>query len=599
MRRRADLALYQKSAALIENLVPMRTGGVRLRPGASAIADLTSLNAKRILPFVISVREHYIVVLSPLRLYIFGLGLSGTYENLSGDGFVTEYQENEIPEIQIAYNYDRVVLVQRNHPPFVIQKSTEGGWNAGNIVLDVTTDAFNYTYDDEGNETKSALQYDYKGLFTENNFPSVAAFFSSRLWLGAPTEYPYRIWASVPFEYTNFQTTEYYNALDESVTTDQYLDAIQGAGETLEDLGDGHCWEVTKSVDPNTGIVIVTSAVYDYEDGIKGQLVGHKEYNEEDNTWGPVVYDGASWSYSYKYTRAVRIVSDIPTESSALMLDMAGDKDETISWLAGCGNLIFVGTASSEWSMAAGINALAKSNSHLVSFGSAPFLQSCYGVKNIFYVQSGGKTLRTIYTGEDDAPMFRDLSFQCSDILAAGVKEMAWQRVPEPRLYCVLKDGTMAVLCYDMDYDISAWCKWTFSEKVKSISVIDTEDGQEVFILMEDEEGTLTLARLDNGVFTDIGVPFKGHLITNNLDSISSLSLTKKTYAVAVDSMSTRFKAGVVGTPLSASFDYESDLIKLNAWTRPSSSGLRYEFEGFEGEDMIILAIVIETEANN
>lgn len=594
MRRRTDLALYQKSASMIENAVPMRTGGVRLRPGMVSELDLTAKGTVRIIPFVISVREHYILALSPKRLYILGLGLSGAYEDVSDGGFATEYTEAEIQEIQSAHNNERIILVQRNHPPFAVEKGDTGGWSAGNLVLDSSTDAYNYTYDDEGNETKTVLSYDYQGLFTTNNFPSVAAYHANRLWLGASAEHPYRMWASRPFEYSNFQTIEYYNYLDESVTVDQYLDAIQGAGETREELDDGNIWIVTKTVDASTGIVVTTSVIQDED----GTLLGHREYDPETDTWGDPVYDGTSWTYSFKYTRAVQAVDSTTTEACALELDMASDRDETISWLASNGSYIFVGTASSEWAMPSSINALNQTINKLTSYGSAPFMQSCYGVKNIFYIQSGGKLLRSIYT-DGSGVAYAELTYQCPDILSSGVAEMAWQRVPEPRLYCVLKDGTMAVLCYDTDYDINAWCVWKSEAAFRSISIVDTEDGQEVFILAEETDGSLHLARFQSGVFTDEGTPFTAVIRTNDLDSVSTMLYTKKSYRIAADSMHTRFSARMNSKPPAVAYDYSRNLVKLWNWTEPTDNGLRAEFRSFEGEDMILLAVIAEMEVSD
>lgn len=610
MRRRVDLAVYQKSAALIENLVPMRTGGVRLRPGTVFEADLTEMKAERIIPFVISVREHYIVVLSSGRLYILGLDISGRYENQTGEGFVTEYTSSEIKEIQVAQNNDLMILVQRNHPPFALQKGAEGGWQAGTINLDVSTDAYNYAYDEDGNETKSALLYDYQGLFTTNNFPSVAAFCANRLWLGASVEHPYRMWASKPFEPMNFQTEDYYNYLEESASVSQYMDAIAGAGETSEILkepvlGDnqeetapGEIWQVTKTVDSTLGIVVSTNGIYEYhKDGSIGTLLGHREYDQETNTWGDPIYDGSDKVYTFSYTKPVYSIDSTVVENSALMLDMASDRDESISWIAYSGDSLFVGTASSEWVMPSSINALSPSISKIASYGSAAFKQSCYGVKNIFYIQSGGKLMRSIAASAEGFS-FIELTYQCDSILSAGVAEMAWQRVPEPRLYCILSDGSLAVLCYDIDYDINAWCRWTFPHKAKSIAVIDTEEGQTVFIIFEDEDGALSMASFKEGVYLDIAENFTGHLITNNLDSSSSMFHTKKAYQVGVDSMRTRFSAGVAGASLSKSYSYDRDLIKLDPWTNPNYNGLRYEFKGFEGEDMVLLAVMIETEAS-
>lgn len=600
MRRRSDLQIYQNSASLIENAVPIRTGGVRLRPGMKHQIDLTDKKALRIIPVVISVREHYLVVICIGKLFIYGLGLSGAYENISGEGFVVPYTSSEIPEIQIAHNYEMLILVHRNHPPLVIEKGSTGGWNAGTIVLDTSTDAYNYTYDEDGNESKASVEYDYEGLFTKNNYPSVAAFHSSRLWLGASNEHPYRMWASKPFEYTNFQTEDYYNYLDESVSVEQYMDALKGSGETQELLEDGaYCWRVSKTVDPNSGVVTVVSAVYLWDAGSAsiGKLVGHREYDPETDTWGDIIFDEADWTYSYSYTKPVYKLDTVVREDSAMMLDMASDRDETISWLAANGDYIFVGTASSEWVMPSSITALSPVITKIASYGSAPYLQSCYGVKNIFYVQSGGKRMRSIYTTGGVA--FQELTYQCSDILSAGVKEMAWQRVPEPRLYCVLGDGSLAVLCYDEDYGINAWCVWKSSLKFRSVAVIDDEEGQEVFFLADREDGKISAVSIEDGLFTDDeDYSFSARVRTNNLDSTETQLYTKKSFRVAADSMHTKFTANMNDRAPARAYDYNKDLVVLWNWTQPTDNGLRAEFKSVPNEDMVLLSVMVETEVS-
>ena len=595
MRRRLDLAMYQKSASLIENAVPMRTGGVRLRPGTERLTDLSSIGALRLIPFTISVREHYLLVLSLGKLYIYGLDISSHYVNVSGEGFTTPYTtQDEIYEIQSAQDYEKVILVQRYHPPIVVQRSSLGGWNVGNITLDAVTDAYDYSYDEEGNETASAVTYDYAGLFTTNNFPSVVAFHASRLWMGSSMEHPYRMWASKPFESFNFQTEEYYNYLDESITVNQYMDAVAGAGERREELDDGNFWIVTKTVDANTGVVVMTSVIQDED----GTVLGHREYDPESDSWGDPIYDNASWSYSYNYTKPVQKLDSVIREDSALMLDMASDRDETISWLASTGDLIYVGTASSERVMPSSIHALSQTITKVGSYGSKSFLQSCYGARNIFYVQSGGRLLRSI-SSSSAGTAYRDLTYQCSDILSSGVRSMAWQRVPEPRLFCVLNDGTIAVLCYDEDYDLDAWCRWTSDLDFMSIAVIDTEEGQEVFALAADDKGGRFMMRFSEGLYKDDGQhAFTARLITNNLDAANAMMYTKKSYRIAADSMHTRFKARVNDKSQSSSFSYSRDLVMLWNWTQPTDTGLRVEFESFPGEDMILLAVMIETEAS-
>lgn len=606
LRRRPDLALYAKSASLIRNMVPMITGGVTNRPGLAAEADITGLGIVRLIPFVISVEEHYIIALAPGKLYIYGPDITGKYANVSEDGFETAWSASEIAEIQAAHSYTKTILVQRNHPPVVVERGSTGGWSVGTIALDSSTDAYTYTYDEEGNETKTALSYDYKGLFTLNNFPSVAAYHANRLWLGAPTEHPYRIWASKPFEDMDFQTEEYYNYLDEGATTDQYMDAIAGAGETSEVLKEpyqgngewkpGELWRVSKTVDSASGIVVSMNAVYEYfHTGDTGNILGHREYDAETDSWSDVVYDNASWTYSFKYTRAVYELDSDITSQSAMMLDLASSMDERISWIASSGATIFIGTASSEWMMPSSADALSPSVGKAASYGSAAHIQSCYGSRGIFYIQSGRKRMRYVSVS-GSGYSFSEPTFQCPDLLAKGAVDMAWQRVPEPRLYCVLADGTLAVLSYDEDYQVNAWCLWDSAYSIRSIAAVDTEDGQEVFALAE-KEGAAFLMRFDDGLYADNGEPFTASLITNDIGSTETMPLIKKTFRVSADSMGTRFRARISGTSsFSSSFDYSRKLVRLWNWTRPTDEGIRAEFEGFPGEPFTLLAVMAETE---
>ena len=598
LRRRCDIQSYQYSARLLENVVPIRTGGVRLRPGTS-LSFTPPEGAARIIPFVVSVDLGYILAIAPGRLYIYGLDISGKYVDISGGGFIAPWETaDEICEIQYTQDYEKVVLVQRNHPPFVVQRSGTA-FSAGSIVLETSTDAFVYSYDDSGKETKSPLAYDYTGLFTLNNYPSVVAFCGSRLWFGASTEHPYRLWASRPFDHFNFQTEYYYNRIDDSVTSEQYLDAIQGASETEEKLDDGNIWRVEKDVNPTMGTVTSTNAIYEpAADGALGDILGHREYDPETDTWGDPVYDGKSWTYAYSYTKPVYILDSTQRADSAMMLDMGLDRNETISWIAYGGAFLFVGTASTEWAIPSDANPQSYRIDRVDSCGSAMHIQPSYGSQSIFFVQSGGKRLRSIQSSSAGTAI-GDLTYACSSILSAGVREMAWQRVPDPRLYAIMGDGSIAILCYDAAYQVSAWCVWTMQGiKAESIAVMDTPDGQDVYLLCSrgDEKGVLILTDSETSDWG--GNDFIAHIETNFIDTLSTVLYTKRTYRVGVDSMKTRFKAGVPGTTLSSSYDFNYRMIMVYPWTTPSFEGLSVEIESLPGEPFILLTLVVETEVS-
>ena len=66
------------------------------------------------------------------------------------------------------------------------------------------------------------------------------------------------------------------------------------------------------------------------------------------------------------------------------------------------------------------------------------------------------------------------MTYTADHILASGVKDWAFQRVPEPRAYMVLGSGDLAVLSYNKMYQIQGWARWTFSGDAKSVAVLDT-----------------------------------------------------------------------------------------------------------------------------
>ncbi len=572
VRRRADLSITQQGALLLENATPLTTGGITLRPGMVRLASADGI--ERILPFVISVTEHYILAFAIGRLYIYQEDLStGEYENISGDGFILPYKsKDDIRRIRPATTNNIVVLANRDYPPYVIQKGLSGGFSVSVITLDTSTDRVDTVTDDEGKETEVPYQWDYQGLFTKNNYPATAAFIANRLWFAGSKEYPYRFWASRPFNYWNFQTEDYYETIDESVKPEEYLDAIQKYPSSVTDNEDGTETRVTSTVS-DQGYVVITTAKYDTE---TDELIGTVETE-----------------YVY-YTRPTVTWNTIEREDCALMLDVATDRDEHIEWISAAGEYIYLGSASSEHALPYAINALTMARSKVGSFGSADSLTCTNGQRNIFYVQSGKRKLRTI--GPD---LMGDLTTYSPEILSKGVVELHWQRVDQPRLHCVLSDGTIAVLCYDLENQIQGWCSWKSELNVKSLSVVDVEDGQRVLALVEDNNGNRFLEKFQDGVYTDDGTAkFHATLDTCFIDSAATMNATKKNYGAYVDSLNTRFKVGVSGKKLSTPISFDKSLIDIYPYSKPGNDGLSFRIESFEGEPFTLLVLVVSLEVN-
>lgn len=599
MRRRADLENFYSTAALIRNAVPMRAGGLRLRPGIRQCEVSHELDpASRIFTYTISDDESYSIVVTPGRLYIYGSDGNGGMESKAQNGFPVPYTATDIPEIVTTQNYECMVLTQRNNPPYVIsKKSGESGFLCNKISLVVTTD--------RTNSDGSAFYWSYDGLFTEKDYPASCAFMAERLWLMGSKEHPCRMWASRPYDIFNFQTEDWYSYLDEEMTAEQYIKALEEYSSRSEEIAaDGTIYySDTKSVS-SEGYVTITKGIIDSNKGsfiatndsrlTESLIAKYDLVDDNGNTVNPK-------TEAFYYTKPVTKWDQVVREDCALELDPSSDRNERISWLGYAGSAIYVGTTSSEWAIPSEVSAINVKKDKMGSYGSASFRQCAYGANSLFYIQSGSRRLRAITT-TSDGTVFSEPTFQAEDIFSGDgrkIKEIAWQRVPEPRLYATLEDGSMAVLSYDQYYGMNAWCEWkSDAYRVLSTSIRDTEDGQEAVCLVEDAEGKVSFGIFEDGLLTDGDTAFKAEIVTNNIDSQSTLAYRKAPYNVYLDTMQTEFRASQNGLAIQSSRNYGKDLVKLALSGSPTTEGLRIRIESMEGKPFTLLAIVIEVEVS-
>ncbi len=193
--------------------------------------------------------------------------------------------------------------------------------------------------------------------------------------------------------------------------------------------------------------------------------------------------------------------NEVTSADNAMVLEVGSNRNDRIEWITVGQNLV-VGTASGEWIMPGNIDALNQAIMQVSAYGSAP-LQALNVNEDILFIQSGRKRCRG-YVYAQGGYSSPDMTYTADHILASGVKDWAFQRVPEPRAYMVLGSGDLAVLSYNKMYQIQGWARWTFSGDAKSVAVLDTPYGQDVYIVVE-RDGTkyLEMFDFDSAVFSD------------------------------------------------------------------------------------------------
>lgn len=616
LRRRTDMSFYGNSASLIRNAVPLRTGGVVSREGLELYRNEDFSDVVRIIPVVRDDDNMFILAFTPKTeeldgvVYVIGKSLKSQILN-------PVYTAEEISSMSVAVTFDRVVIAQGNHMPQEIVFNSEGS-TVSEMREFVPTPYYSVYNDGELTEDHSQ-GYTYKTMLNRDNpdwYPSGCMFVAGRLAFYGFKACPYGFILSHPFEYNDFTESVKYVRETSSMTSEKYLDALAQLQKTETETRNGYTYKgvtyskvyIKRDTTVSTqGFYMTTVSIVDGETSnvidtfIDTRKLASAVWNQETMKW-TFTFDGDETVQSVQYfAKDVSGYIETVTDDCAIRLEIASDRDERICWLGQIGNSIYIGTTSSEWIMPSSVTALQVQCSKLSSYGSEKGIRCCYGMRNLFNVQRGGKKIRSIqYT--EDGPVFSDMTYQCPELFSDGVRDIVWQSAPEPRMYALTnRRNEIAVLCYDADYSVNAWCIWSFRYGIKSICVLDNT----VFVLTDSG----LLCRFAEGLYSDVGtdrnsVPFSAEIVTNNIDSTETMALNKKTYTVYADTDGTGFSACVVG----GDEDYEGrrmmncrtvkrNMSRINTYTPfENGQGVRVAMKGNEGERFSLLALIVEAE---
>lgn len=116
-------------------------------------------------------------------------------------------------------------------------------------------------------------------------------------------------------------------------------------------------------------------------------------------------------------------------------------------------------------------------------------LQTTYGSRNIraeivnqaiLFIQRGGKKIREfLFNFQDDAHKADDLTVFAEHITGTGIVDIAFQRTPDPILWCVRADGEIAIMSYERDQNVFSWSRIVTDGNFESICVIYGGAGNE------------------------------------------------------------------------------------------------------------------------
>lgn len=179
-------------------------------------------------------------------------------------------------------------------------------------------------------------------------------------------------------------------------------------------------------------------------------------------------------------------------------------------------------------------------------------LQATYGSENanalivnnaILFLQRGAKKIRElVYSFEDDLYKADDLTIFANHITESGINDMAFQRTPDPMLWCVRDDGEIAVLSYERDQNVFAWSRLVTTDSTadsdfESVAVIYGGAGKEdeVWVTVKRTINSATARYVERFKARDWGADTEDAFFVDSgvtYDSTSTTAMTGGTHLI-------------------------------------------------------------------
>lgn len=560
---------YQNGCMRLTNWTIMPQGGITRRPGTilkntpdhsagAGSGERAALAGSRLIPFFLKMDTNFIIELGNNCLRVWKQDAAElmkftsnnveyttlTYEKLphlqNHPSVTSLYTSEEAEQVQYAQDYEHLYLVHRNHKPLEITYREE---TVGTSVVPKLYFS-DFTPILQSGDTENA------GLFTGNECPGVVFYYASRLWFASSKAHPYRFWGSRPFkdENKNFEFYDVEEVFNEGAQAETIENAVMYGILSISSSNSSLTLTILKTtweqVVKETGAYVF---IYDGTNWKYGNVTASLAAYGITCTGTPTTNNTITVNY-YNVNEGTTKKVEIEREDNAICLEVGSARNDEIKWMTSMGNYIVVGTASGEWLMPGNINAVTASTIQVSAYGSADHVQPMLAGNDIIYVQTGGRHVRN-YMGGSEGYSSKDLNFIAGEL--GSVRHMAFQRIPEPRLYAVMSDGTLKVLFYDRQYGLQGWAEYTFKGLVKDVCVTESSAGQTVYLsilrnigsnttrlqleALNELDITSTTAREDCNNYAAYKTAFTSEVTTNtyefnSLSAGSSLGKRKRIY---------------------------------------------------------------------
>ena len=202
-------------------------------------------------------------------------------------------------------------------------------------------------------------------------------------------------------------------------------------------------------------------------------------------------------------------------DDDALEYQIASYRVNQVQWMSST-EVLIVGTAGGEFKVQGGASGLTPSNVQVTrqtSYGGKNIQPRHVGYQTLFVDGTGTKIRSYEYQFNQDIYESEDLTFLAEHLTQAGIKETAYQSVPDTILWVVLDDGVLLGMTYDKQRKIVAWHKHATDGTIESIATIPKDNKDQVWVVAKRTIGGATkrfVEFFDPDINVDSGLTYSG-----------------------------------------------------------------------------------------
>jgi len=153
-------------------------------------------------------------------------------------------------------------------------------------------------------------------------------------------------------------------------------------------------------------------------------------------------------------------------------------------WLASDEKALLAGTVAGEWATRPSSQSEALSPTNITAKRAttegSEDIQPIQSGKSTLFIQRGGRILREMnYYYDVDGFRATNLTELSGHVTLSGIKQMTYQKIPQPLVWCVRNDGVLAAMTYSRDLDNlrAGWHRHViggFSDSSQSAAIVES-----------------------------------------------------------------------------------------------------------------------------